>query len=56
VAIIVARITVMATIRITPITGDTASSFFLVTIISNTLHDAHDGHDNVIFSIDFVCI
>ena len=36
-AMTAARITVMATIRMTPITGDTASSFFLVNaIISNT--------------------
>jgi hypothetical protein len=47
-AITAARITVIATIRITPITGDTASSFFLVTtILLNTLHNAHVGHDNV---------
>jgi hypothetical protein len=49
-AITAARITVIATIRITPITGDTASSFFLViTIFLNTLHNAHVGHDNVYY-------
>jgi len=40
-AMTAARITVIATIRITPMTGDTASSFFLVnTIVSNTLKNA----------------
>jgi len=51
-AITAARITVIATIRITPITGDTASSFFLVTtIISNTFQSVHEGQDNVYTSL-----
>jgi hypothetical protein len=35
-AITAARITVIATIRITPITGDTASSFLINAIVLNT--------------------
>jgi len=42
-AITAARITVIATIRMTPMTGDTASSFFLInTIISNTFKLPND--------------
>jgi hypothetical protein len=38
----------MATIRITPVTGDTASSFFLVkAIVLNTLHNAHFKSDTI---------
>jgi hypothetical protein len=39
---------VIATIKITPITGDTASSFFFVKAINQTPdYMPIDGHDNV---------
>jgi hypothetical protein len=56
-AITAARITVIATIRITPITGDTASSFFLVTtIVLNTLSNAHEGKTMYTISMKIISI
>jgi hypothetical protein len=46
-AMTAARITVMATIRITPMTGDTASSFFMNFIVNTSKLCPESGHDNV---------